>query len=41
MLLAAIAALLFIDKKYNEELDRTYEYNKWVIENYCAPNGIR
>ena len=36
--LAIIASLLYIDYVYNKELRASYDFNVWVIQNYCKAN---
>ena len=40
LLLANLAALAFIDAKYNAEIERHYAETKEILATYCVPSAV-
>jgi hypothetical protein len=40
ILLSGIAALIYIDRKYNAELERHYAETKEIMQTYCVPSAV-
>jgi hypothetical protein len=37
----ALASFLYLDYRYERELIRVYEFNRFVLQTYCHPNSVK